>query len=143
MWQRPPPGFQCCSYAHPLVHVAWRRAPRSDSPRPAAAGWPAACAAEEEPQTPPEEPPANDEGELPAPTEEEQAKLDFFNTNHNARKAAYGRLATAVEKYDGPLKDQLLQQYNESQTPGVANRWAKARQMLEEWVLDPSFGRSV
>ena len=81
--------------------------------------------------------------ELPEPTEEEQAKLDFFANDHKARKAAYGRLSTAVEKYDGPLKDQLLQQYNETQTPGVANRWAKARQMLEDWVLDPSFGRSV
>ena len=41
------------------------------------------------------------------------------------------------------MKEQILQQYNETQTPGVPNRWGKARQMLEDWVVDPSFGRSA
>ena len=52
------------------------------------------------------------------PTAEQQAQLDFLAANHNARKAAYGRMATAVQQYKGPDADAIIKLYNETQAKG-------------------------
>ena len=77
------------------------------------------------------------------PTAEQQAQLDFLAANHNARKAAYGRMATAVQQYKGPDADAIIKLYNETQAKGGAGRFAKSRQLVEDWIIDPSFGRSA
>ena len=59
--------------------------------------------------------------------------------SHGARKAAYGRLATAAANSGDP---QLQAYHSKLQTSGVEGRREKQLELLKDWVIDPSFGNS-
>ena len=66
------------------------------------------------------------------------ADLSFLK-NHGERKAAYGRLKTAVYASG---RSEAIDLYEQLSRPGQAGRFGKMQTMLADWVIDPSFGKA-
>ena len=69
---------------------------------------------------------------------EGSADLSFLK-NHKERKAAYGRLKTAVYASG---RQEAIDLYEQLSRPGQAGRFGKMQTMLADWVIDPSFGKA-
>ena len=87
---------------------------------------------------------ADSDDEPPLSKTDAAGKVDMsFLKNHAERAKAFGRLNTAIKNYTGAGKADLLAMRNQYTRQGAPDRHKKARALLEDWIIDPSFGRAI